>query len=53
MNKIKNEDLLKITGGVNLTATFLSSVAKCLDALLEIGRSIGSAIRRFYSDDLC
>ncbi len=55
MNKLKKEELLQIEGGNTnlLTATFLNAVARCLDSLLEIGRSIGSAISRWKNGNLC
>lgn len=54
MIKLTKEELVNITGGANLlTASFLNSVARCIDALLEIGRSIGSSIRRISSNNIC
>lgn len=54
MNKLKSNELIEIVGGSDfLTATFINSISKCIDALLEVGRSIGSAIRRITSNNLC
>lgn len=54
MNKLKNDELIKINGGANyLTATFLNAVARCLDSILEVGRSIGTAIARLKSGNIC
>ena len=48
----KNE-LLQIVGGVNITGTLLSSIYKVGNLIFEIGRSLGSAIRRVSSGSMC
>ena len=48
----KNE-LLQIIGGVNITGTLLSSIYKVGNLIFEIGRSLGSAIRRVSSGSMC
>ena len=54
MNKLKNEELINIVGGTNiLTATFLNAVARCLEAILDVGRAIGSSIARFTKGNIC
>jgi len=54
MNKLTNEELFQIKGGSNLlTATFLNAAARCLNVFLDIGRAIGSSIRRIYSGNIC
>lgn len=54
MNRLKSNDLIKIYGGDSLiSSALLNAITKGLDALLEIGRSIGSAIRRMYDKNLC
>jgi len=53
MNKINSNELIKIYGGEVISATLLNAVTKCIDALLEVGRSIGSALRRIQSKNIC
>ena len=48
----KNE-LLQIVGGVSITGTLLSSIYKVGNLIFEIGRSLGSAIRRVSSGSMC
>lgn len=43
--KIQDNELKAIYGGA-ITAAFISAVVRGLNLLLELGRSIGSAIRR-------
>lgn len=52
--KLEEQELLNVVGGsTNLSATMLNSVSKILDTIMDVGRSLGSAIRRIYSDNLC
>lgn len=54
MNKLSNEELIKISGGtMQITASLLNAVVKCFDTLLELGRTIGSSIRRISSGKIC
>ena len=55
MNKMKNEELISIVGGGTswLTATFLNAIARGLDTILEIGRSIGTTIARTINHTTC
>jgi len=52
--EIQNKfELIQIQGGINLTGTLLSSISKGINSILEVGRSLGSAIRRAWSGKLC
>ena len=55
MNKLTNEELFALRGGTTnfLTASFLTAISKCVDSLLEVGRSIGSALQRLTSHNIC
>lgn len=48
----KNE-LLQIVGGVSITGTFISSIYKAGNLIFEMGRSLGSAIRRAVGGQMC
>jgi len=50
MNK---DELLKLVGGINITGTFLTSIYKVGNLIFEMGRSLGSAIRRVSSGSMC
>lgn len=50
MNK---DELLKVVGGINITGTFLTSIYKVGNLIFEMGRSLGSAIRRVSSGSMC
>ncbi|MCI8393948.1 MAG: hypothetical protein HFH86_00485 [Bacilli bacterium] len=54
MNKLKMEELIQINGGSSyLTASFINALARCIDSILEIGRSLGTAIARLKSGNMC
>lgn len=53
MTKISEETLDSIQGGINLTGTFMSAILHGLDIILELGRSLGSALRRSHDNSLC
>jgi len=53
MRKLTKEELLKLYGGGNITGAFLSSLIKGINIILELGRSLGSAIRRGTGGKLC
>lgn len=52
---IKEEELLYITGGAskNISGTLINSISKLIETLLDLGRSIGSAIRYKRSNITC
>lgn len=50
--QLKDYELNEIVGGA-ISATFLNSVVRGLTVLLEIGRSIGTSIRRYRYGNLC
>lgn len=52
MNRLTNEELLKIQGG-DISGAMLSSIVKGIDVLLELGKCFGSAIRRIIDKRPC
>lgn len=53
MKKLSNQEMINIYGGTNITGAFLSSLIKGINIILELGRSLGSAIRRGSGGKLC
>lgn len=53
MSEIKKEQLKKIEGGFDLNGTMLNYMVKGVEAIFDIGRSIGTAIRRTISGNIC
>lgn len=53
MRKLTHNEMINLYGGASITGAFLSSIIKGIDIILELGRSLGSAIRRSTSGKLC
>ena len=52
MRKLTNEELLLIEGG-KVSAALINSVIRGASLILELGRSLGTAIRRITSKKSC
>lgn len=52
MKKLDNEQLANINGGA-ISGTILQYVSKITTTIFEIGRALGSSIRRVESDSIC
>lgn len=51
---LKDNELLKLNGGaVNINSTFLNAVARVVTTILDLGRTIGSAINRIKNQNYC
>ena len=54
MIELKREELLNISGGASLTsAAWLNAAARAVTTLIDLGRSLGTAIRRSISGKVC
>lgn len=51
--ELTKETLIQIQGGVNITASWLTAVARGINAIMDLGRSLGTAIRRIGSNNIC
>ena len=53
MLSLNTNELKEIKGGANITGTFVNSIVRGIEAILDLGRSLGSAIRRIGSNNIC
>lgn len=55
MIELKKEELMEIKGGaVNfISGTFITAVVRATQTVFDLGRSLGSAIRRIFSGNIC
>lgn len=53
MKELENRELLNINGGWTLNASLLNAASRALTLIVNMGRSLGSAIRRTMSGSLC
>jgi hypothetical protein len=54
MQKLNYDELLNISGGsTTVSATLINAFARGISTILELGRSIGSSIRRITTNKVC
>ena len=53
MKELTNEELMQIEGGAGFTAALLNAASRAISTLMELGRNLGSAIRRTVSGKTC
>lgn len=51
--EIKKQELLMIIGGAGISGAIINALVRGVNCLLELGRSLGTAIRRIGSNTLC
>ncbi len=51
--KLEKEYLIKIQGGGILSGAVISALLKSVGTILDLGRSLGSAIRRISAKNVC
>ena len=52
MKQLNNKELYNISGGT-LSASMYNAIFRGAELLLELGRSLGSAIRRYFTGKYC
>jgi len=52
MKDLNKEELLNVDGG-SISGTLISSLTRGINTLLDMGRSLGTAIRRIGSGNVC
>ncbi len=53
MQVLEEKELLQIVGGINITASLLSAIVRGVNTIYEIGKSVGSALRRVQAGKIC
>lgn len=49
---LRNEDLILVTGG-GISAALINALARGFNSIIDLGRSVGSAIRRIKMGKIC
>lgn len=52
MKELTKKELLEIEGGA-VTASYINALVKGVEALLELGRSLGTSIHRWLNGNVC
>lgn len=53
MNKMNQNELLLMVGGFNITGTIVNAFLSAGKFVYSLGQSLGSAIRRIGSNNVC
>lgn len=51
--QLEKIQLLNIVGGGTISGTIINAIARGIDAIMDVGRSLGTAIRRLGSKKIC
>ena len=51
--ELKKDELIQIRGGINISGTFINSIVRGIEAIMNLGRSFGTALRRIGSNNIC
>ncbi len=51
--KLENAQLINIQGGSSITSGMLNAISRIIDSIMDVGRSLGTAIRMIYSNRSC
>ncbi len=52
MRELNKEELKQVVGGA-ISASLITAIIQGVNAFLEVGRSLGTAIRRTFSKNVC
>lgn len=52
MKKLKEKELKNIQGG-GISASFITAAVRAINSLLDLGRSLGTAVRRIQNGSIC
>ena len=54
MQELDNRQLFEISGGASwFSGAFFTSISRAIETVMNVGRSLGSAIRRAVSGTIC
>ena len=50
---IKDNELKTIVGGLSVSGTLIKAMSSAVNTIMEVGRSLGTAIRKLSTGKLC
>lgn len=51
--ELNRNQLLNIVGGFSISGTLINAFVRGINSILDLGRSIGTAIRRMQNGNIC
>ena len=52
-SNLNKKEMLNIVGGASWTSSWLNAISKAVTTLMDLGRSLGTSIRRSISGKVC
>ncbi|MGM9875924.1 MAG: hypothetical protein ACI310_01700 [Bacilli bacterium] len=53
MKELNKEEMLKIDGGANFSASMMNAIYKTIEVIFSVGEALGSYIRRKIEGKMC
>lgn len=53
MEELNNKALMNVSGGAKISAAMLNAASRLLTTFVDLGRSLGTAIRRLSNGSVC
>ncbi len=53
MDQLSKTELVQVVGGFSINGTVINALARGIEVVLDVGRSFGTAIRRWQEGRLC
>ena len=53
MKKLNRSEMLNVCGGFNISVTFITALIRGVNSFMDVGRSLGTAIRRTTAGKYC
>lgn len=53
MNKLNVKELKEIKAGASISATLINALVRCVTSVMDVGRYLGSSIRRITGKNSC
>ena len=51
--RLSKKELLEVDGGIKITGVILNGALKAINIFTDLGRALGSAIRRMSTNSMC
>lgn len=53
MKELSKKEELSLYAGGGITASFINAIAKGVSLVVDLGRYLGSSLRRLFSNNIC
>ena len=53
MVELRKDEMLNVCGGAGVSASMLNAISRAVTTLVDLGRSLGTSIRRSFSGKIC